>query len=121
MLLGTVFLTGLLLEFLPGDAMAAWFRRNAFVDAFTGALSGSIAAGHPVTSYVLGGELLERGVSLVAVTAFLVSWVTVGSIQWGTRQPRRALGTPRLAPSRPRRHSGRGPCIPLVCFAQRTA
>jgi len=30
---------------------------------------------------VLGGELLDQGVSLVAVTALLVSWVTVGSIQ----------------------------------------
>ena len=30
---------------------------------------------------LLGGELLDKGVSLVAVTAFLVSWVTVGSIQ----------------------------------------
>ena len=32
-------------------------------------------------SYVLGGELLDQGVSLMAVTALLVSWVTVGSIQ----------------------------------------
>ena len=40
-----------------------------------------MAVGHPLTSYVLGGELLEHGVSLAAVTAFLVAWVTVGSIQ----------------------------------------
>jgi uncharacterized membrane protein YraQ (UPF0718 family) len=79
--LGVVLLTALLVEFVPADAMAQWFGRNAFFDAFTGAVSGSLAAGHPLTSYILGGELLERGVSLVAVTAFLVSWVTVGSIQ----------------------------------------
>ncbi len=41
-----------------------------------------MAAGHPLTSYVLGGELLKKGISLVAVTALLVSWVTVGSIQF---------------------------------------
>jgi DNA-binding response OmpR family regulator len=29
----------------------------------------------------LGGELLAKGISLVAVTALLVSWVTVGSVQ----------------------------------------
>jgi len=30
---------------------------------------------------LLGGELPNRGVSLVAVTAFIVSWVTVGIVQ----------------------------------------
>lgn len=61
--------------------MVTWFGRNQVLDALTGALAGSVAAGHPMASYVIGGELLERGVGLVAVTAFLVSWVTVGSIQ----------------------------------------
>ena len=42
---------------------------------------GSVLAGNPVTSYVLGGELLTQGVNLVAVTAFLVAWVTVGFVQ----------------------------------------
>lgn len=37
--------------------------------------------GQPATSYIIGGELLGKGVSLVAMTAFLISWVTVGSIQ----------------------------------------
>ena len=81
LVLGVVLLTALLAEFLPADAIAQWFGSNAFFDAVTGSVAGSLAAGHPLTSYVLGGELLERGVSLAAVTAFLVSWVTVGSIQ----------------------------------------
>ena len=34
-----------------------------------------------MTSYVIGGELLKNGVSLVAVMAFIVSWVTVGTVQ----------------------------------------
>jgi hypothetical protein len=40
-----------------------------------------VAAGHPLASYVLGGELLTEGVSLLAVTALIVSWVTVGVVQ----------------------------------------
>jgi hypothetical protein len=40
-----------------------------------------VAAGHPVASYILGGELLAEGVSLLAVTALIVSWVTVGIVQ----------------------------------------
>ena len=30
---------------------------------------------------IIGGELLAQGVSLVAVTAFLIAWVTVGVVQ----------------------------------------
>ncbi|MEJ2454066.1 MAG: hypothetical protein P8103_07910 [Candidatus Thiodiazotropha sp.] len=81
LILGVILLTGLLLKLLPIKAAAGWFGSNDMLDAVIGALAGSISAGHPATSYVLGGELLSNGVSLVAVTAFLISWVTVGSIQ----------------------------------------
>lgn len=80
-IVGVMLLSGLLIEILPTVAVAAWFGKNDLFDALIGAAAGSISAGHPVTSYVLGGELLTKGASLVAVTAFLVSWVTVGSIQ----------------------------------------
>ncbi len=81
-LVGVVLLTGLILEFLPTDRVAGWFGRNDVLDALIGASFGSVTAGHPLASYVLGGELLAKGISLVAVTALLVSWVTVGSIQF---------------------------------------
>jgi uncharacterized membrane protein YraQ (UPF0718 family) len=81
-LVGVVLLTGLMLELLPTDVAAEWFGRSDVLDALTGAALGSVAAGHPLTSYVLGGELLAKGISLIAVTALLVSWVTVGSIQF---------------------------------------
>jgi len=81
-LLGVILLTGLLLEILPIDKVSDWFGQNILYDSLIGATLGSISAGHPLTSYVLGGELLTQGVSLVAVTALLVSWVTVGSIQF---------------------------------------
>jgi len=81
-LVGVILLTGLILELLPSDKAAEWFGKNNVLDALIGATLGSVAAGHPLTSYVLGGELLANGISLVAVTALLVSWVTVGSIQF---------------------------------------
>jgi uncharacterized membrane protein YraQ (UPF0718 family) len=80
-IVGVILLTSLIIEVLPIDAVTGWFGGNDVVDALVGALFGSISAGHPLTSYVLGGELLQGGVSLVAITAFLISWVTVGSIQ----------------------------------------
>ena len=80
-IVGVILFTGLLIQLLPTEAAVNWFGRNDALDALIGAAAGSISAGHPITSYVLGGELLTKGVSLVAVSAFLVSWVTVGSIQ----------------------------------------
>ncbi|MGR8933388.1 MAG: hypothetical protein ACU837_03255 [Gammaproteobacteria bacterium] len=38
-------------------------------------------ANHPLASYLLGGEMLKGGVGLTAVTALLVTWVTVGVVQ----------------------------------------
>ena len=51
------------------------------LDILCGAGFGSILAGNPINSYVIGGELLEHGVSLFAVTAFIIAWVTVGLVQ----------------------------------------
>jgi hypothetical protein len=46
-----------------------------------GALIGSIAAGHSLAACILGGELLAAGVSLIAVTALIICWTTVGVAQ----------------------------------------
>lgn len=54
------------------------FTGNYILDPLLGALGGSIAFGIPITSYVAGGELLDAGVSLLAVTAFIMAWTTVG-------------------------------------------
>ncbi|RKX71003.1 hypothetical protein DRP53_02975 [candidate division WOR-3 bacterium] len=81
MLFGVVFLIGLFQALLPRSVYIAVFRKQPVIDSILGSLLGSILAGNPVTSYVLGGEFLRQGVSLVAVTAFLVAWVTVGVVQ----------------------------------------
>lgn len=57
-----------------------WFTGNYFLDPLIGALAGSISFGIPITSYVTGGELLHAGVSLLAVTAFIMTWTTVGLV-----------------------------------------
>ncbi|TRZ78116.1 hypothetical protein D4R87_01345 [bacterium] len=54
------------------------FTGNIFLDPLIGALSGSISFGIPITSYIVGGELLKQGVSLLAITAFIMAWTTVG-------------------------------------------
>ena len=81
MLLGVIGLVGLFQSFVTPEMLTALFQGNPFLDTFLGTLTGGISAGHPMLSYVLGGELLEQGVSLYAVSAFILSWVTLGLIQ----------------------------------------
>lgn len=56
------------------------FTGNYFVDPLIGAIAGSVSFGIPVASYVTGGELLKEGVSLLAVTAFILAWSMVGTL-----------------------------------------
>jgi len=81
MILGTVLLISLISAIVPKSFYVSVFSRNSILDSFVGSLIGSISAGNPITSYIFGGEMLSQGVGLIAVTAFLVSWVTVGLIQ----------------------------------------
>ena len=74
-------LTSLAIKLFPADKASQWFGQWEILDVLLGAGLGSIAAGHPLASYLLGGELLAGGVSLPAVTALIVSWVTVGFVQ----------------------------------------
>lgn len=80
-LLGVILLVSLVNTLIPKTAYTALFRSNMFLDPFIGGTLGSILAGNPITSYIISGELLNQGISLLAVTAFLVAWVTVGLVQ----------------------------------------
>lgn len=79
--LGMMLLSSLIVSWLPTTGLPTLFGRWASLDALFGAVLGSVAIGHPLAGYILGGELLAGGVSLVAVTALIVSWVTVGVVQ----------------------------------------
>ncbi len=71
----------LLQNLLPSDFYSSLFINNSIIDSITGALLGSISFGNPIGSYVIGGELVKQGVNLIAITAFLLAWVTVGIVQ----------------------------------------
>jgi len=81
MILGTILLVSLISALIPESFYLSVFNKNIFFDSIVGSLIGSVSAGNPITSYIFGGEMLNQGVGLIAVTAFLVSWVTVGLIQ----------------------------------------
>jgi len=79
-LLGVLLLTSLLQQLTPRLLDSGLMGIHQVTDALAGAAAGSIAAGHPFISYVLGGELLQGGVGLAAVSALVVAWVTVGLV-----------------------------------------
>ncbi|MDD4625386.1 MAG: hypothetical protein PHI77_01540 [Candidatus Pacebacteria bacterium] len=79
--LGTMLFLSVFIAAFPKEMYTSLFGGNKFLDPFIGAALGSILSGNPVTSYILGGELISKGVSLLAVTAFITAWVTVGIIQ----------------------------------------
>ena len=81
LLLGVIGLVGLFQVLVTPKMLAALFRGNPMTDTLIGTLTGAAAAGNPVVSYLLGGELLAQGISLYAVSAFILSWVTLGFIQ----------------------------------------
>jgi len=80
-LLGVILLLGLFRAFVSKQMVSALFTGELLKDTLIGSLIGSISGGNAVTSYLIGGELVEENVSLIAVTSFIVAWVTVGIIQ----------------------------------------
>lgn len=80
-MIGVLLLVSLIPNLVPKDMLSLLFRGNLLIDPFIAAALGSVLAGNPVNSYIIGGEFLNLGISIVAVSAFLVSWVTVGIIQ----------------------------------------
>ncbi len=81
LIFGTILLVSLISVLIPKSFYVTVFSKNIILDSFIGSLVGSISAGNPITSYIFGGEMLKQGISLIAVTAFLVAWVTVGIVQ----------------------------------------
>ncbi len=63
-LLGVVLLIGLLNTFVSKDFLASVFSGNMVLDTLWGACFGSILAGNPINSYVIGGTLLEYNISV---------------------------------------------------------
>ena len=81
MLVGVVLLIGLFNAFASKELLSYLFSGNRALDTLWGACFGSFFTGNPINSYIIGGELLEYGVSLCAVTALIIAWVTVGLVQ----------------------------------------
>ena len=72
-IVGMLMATSLVVTLFPEEISAGLFGHGDIPDAMLCAAIGSIAAGHPLASYLLGGELLSGGVGLITVTTMLVT------------------------------------------------
>lgn len=81
MILGVVGLVGLFQTLITPELLGSFFTGNIYYDTLVGTLAGGVAAGQAMVSYIIGGELLKEGISMYAVSAFVLSWVTLGVVQ----------------------------------------
>lgn len=80
-LFAIILLLGLFDTYITNEFLISLFTSNSFIDTIIGTSMGAVLAGNPMISYILGGELTTAGVSLFAVTAFILSWVALGVVQ----------------------------------------
>ncbi len=80
LLVGVIGLVGLFQVLVTADMLKTLFRGNVIADTLLATLAGAAASGNPVISYLFGGELLGQGISLNAVIAFILSWVTLSFV-----------------------------------------
>jgi uncharacterized membrane protein YraQ (UPF0718 family) len=75
---GVLGLASLVAAALPAGVLARVLPMEGVFGPLLGAFVGGVAAGHPLTSYLLAGEFAVAGIGMATITAFIVSWVTVG-------------------------------------------
>ncbi len=80
-ILGMLLIVSMVNNLVPKSFYSHFFSGHIFSDSLIGALLGSLLMGNPISAYILGDGFIKNGVSLVAVTAFLTAWTTVGIIQ----------------------------------------
>jgi len=80
-IISVLLLVSVFITLFPKEYYRKFFSGSFVWDSLKGAVLGSISIGSPIVSYVIGGGLVKDGVSIVAVAAFIISWVTVGIVQ----------------------------------------
>ena len=81
MLFAIILLLGIFDVYVSKEMLLSLFTSNNFIDTIIGTFMGAVLTGNPMVSYILGGELLNSGISLFAVAAFILSWVSLGVVQ----------------------------------------
>jgi len=81
MLLGIIGLVGIMQTYVTSEMLSSLFGYSISTDIVTGTVIGAVSSGNPSMSYIISDGLLKEGISLYAVTAFILAWVTLGIVQ----------------------------------------
>ena len=81
MILSVLGIAALLITYITTKQMQNLFKGNVLLDSIYGTIAGGIMMGNAMVSYILGSELQAMHISLYAITAFLLSWVSLGYVQ----------------------------------------
>ena len=81
MLFAVIGLVGLFQAIVTPQMLHSLFNGMPLHDTLVGTVIGGVSVGQPFLSYIIGGELLKEDISLYAVTAFILAWVTLGVVQ----------------------------------------
>ena len=81
MLLAVIGLVGIFKTYVTPEMIRTLFNGEIIHDMIVGTAVGAVSVGQPFVSYIIGGELLKEGASFYGVTAFILSFVTLGVVQ----------------------------------------
>ena len=81
MIIAVTGLIGLFQVYITAEMLSNLFGYSQLTDTLVGTLIGAISSGNGAISYVVAQGLQEQGVSLYALSAFILSWVTLGFVQ----------------------------------------
>jgi len=81
MVIAVVALVALFKSYVTPQMLSTLFGHGRGADIAIGTLTGAVSSGNGALSYVIAEGLLDQGVSLYAVSAFVLAWVTLGFIQ----------------------------------------
>ncbi len=81
MIVAVIGLVALFKSYITAQMLSTLFGHGKVADIAIGTLTGAISSGNAALSYVIAKGLLSNGVSLFAVSAFVLAWVTLGFVQ----------------------------------------
>jgi uncharacterized membrane protein YraQ (UPF0718 family) len=81
MILAILILLGLMKTWVTPEMWTRVFDGVWWHDLITGTFTGTVAMGQAVVGYLVAGEFWKEGISLFAVTAFILAWTSVGIVQ----------------------------------------
>jgi len=81
MVIAVVGLVAIFKTYITPEMLSTLFGHGRVADIAIGTLTGAASSGQGAISYVIGEGLLAQGVSVYAVSAFILAWVTLGFIQ----------------------------------------